>query len=289
MEIVIQDLSVKYMKDTPFEKQALSQIHLRIPKGSFVAVVGATGSGKSTLIQCIAGLIRPCAGHVRVGDQIFDANSKSGAALRRHVGMVFQYPEHQLFADTVKSDIAFGLKNRGIKEPEVSRRVRWAMDLVGLSPELSERSPFRLSGGQMRRVAIAGILALKPDIFILDEPSAGLDAKGEQELFRLLKEIHEKQKKTVILVTHDMDQAVRYADRIFVLACGKLVLSGTPEEVFGHDQKWQRELSLDLPQVTQLIAKLNQRLDPPLPLSIFTLDALEKALVKRFPSGEDLA
>lgn len=287
MEIVIQDLSVKYMQDTPFEKEALSQVHLRIPKGSFVAVVGATGSGKSTLIQCIAGLIRPGTGQVRVGDQVFDAGSKSGAALRRHVGMVFQYPEHQLFAETVFNDIAFGLKNRGMEEPELSRRVRWAMDLVGLAPELSERSPFHLSGGQMRRVAIAGILALNPDIFILDEPSAGLDAKGEEELFALLKEIHQKQGKTIILVTHDMDQAVKYADQVFVLADGKLVLSGTPEEVFSHDQKWQ-ELSLELPQVTQLILKLNQKLDPPLPLSLFTLDALEKALVKRFSSGEDL-
>ncbi|QBK12799.1 energy-coupling factor transporter ATPase [Thermoactinomyces vulgaris] len=283
MEIVIQDLSVKYLPNTPFEREALSRVCLRIPKGSFAAVVGGTGSGKSTLIQCIAGLIRPSAGHVQVGDLVWDARSQSGSALRRHVGLVFQYPEHQLFAETVAADIAFGLKNRGVEEPERSRRVRWAMDLVGLAPELCDRSPFHLSGGQMRRVAIAGVLALEPDILILDEPSAGLDPEGEEELFALLKKLHQ-QGKTIVLVTHDMNHVVRCADRVFVLADGKLVLSGTPEEVFSREQKWQ-ELSLALPYVTQLILKMNRKLNPPLPLSIFTLDALEKALEKRFASG----
>ena len=155
--------------------------------------------------------------------------------LRRHVGLVFQYPEHQLFAETVAADIAFGLKNRGVEEPERSRRVRWGMDLVGLAPELCDRSPFHLSGGQMRRVAIAGVLALEPDILILDEPSAGLDPEGEEELFALLKKLHQ-QGKTIVLVTHDMNHVVRCADRVFVLADGKLVLSGTPEEVFSRSK-----------------------------------------------------
>ncbi|MBA4603200.1 energy-coupling factor transporter ATPase [Thermoactinomyces mirandus] len=285
MEIVVKDLSVVYMPDTPYEKQALSHIDLRIESGCFAAIAGATGSGKSTLIQCMAGLIRPASGQVQVGDKIFHAGSKSGAALRKHVGIVFQYPEHQLFEETIAKDIAFGLKNRGITEPKLDREVHRMMDLVGLPGELSDRSPFHLSGGQMRRVAIAGILALKPDVLIMDEPTAGLDRQGKQELFRLLKDLHEKQGLTVILVTHDMNDVAKYADQVFVLSGGKLALSGTPAEVFEQYQIWQ-ELSLELPQVSQLVAKINEQLDVPLPYSIFTLEELEQSLAKRFVQRE---
>ncbi|MGA8943671.1 MAG: energy-coupling factor transporter ATPase [Thermoactinomyces sp.] len=286
MEIVVKDLSVVYMPHTPFEKKALSQIDLRIESGCFVAIAGATGSGKSTLVQCLAGLIRPTSGQVQVGDKIFHAGSKSGAALRKHVGMVFQYPEHQLFGETVAKDIAFGLKNRGITEPELDREVQRVMDLTGLSRELSDRSPFHLSGGQMRRVAIAGILALKPDILIMDEPTAGLDRQGKRDLFRLLKDLHEKQGLTIILVTHDMNDVAEYADKVFVLRDGKLALSGTPAEVFGQICIWQ-ELSLELPQVSQLVARINEQLDCPLPYSIFTLEQLEHALAKRLAQREE--
>lgn len=285
MEIIVKDLSVVYMPDTPYEKQALSHIHLRIESGRFVAVAGATGSGKSTLIQCLAGLIRPVSGQVQVGDKIFHADSKSGAALRKHVGIVFQYPEHQLFEETVAKDIAFGLKNRGIAEPELGREVHQVMDLVGLPHELSDRSPFHLSGGQMRRVAIAGILALKPDVLIMDEPTAGLDRQGKRELFRLLKDLHEKQGLTIILVTHDMNDVAKYADQVFVLSDGKLALAGTPAEVFAQYHTWQ-ELSLELPQVTQLVASINEQLECPLPYSIFTLEELEQSLAKRLLQRE---
>ncbi len=286
MEIVVKDLSVVYMPDTPFEKQALSHICLRIESGRFVAIAGATGSGKSTLIQCLAGLIRPASGQIQVGNKIFHAASKSGAELRKHVGIVFQYPEHQLFGETVAKDIAFGLKNRGITEPELGREVHQVMDLVGLPHELSNRSPFHLSGGQMRRVAIAGILALKPDVLIMDEPTAGLDRQGKRELFRLLKDLHEKKGLTIILVTHDMNDVVKYAEQVFVLSDGKLALAGTPAEVFEQYNTWQ-ELSLEMPQISQLVASLNEQLDCPLPCSIFTLEKLEQYLAKRLIQREE--
>jgi energy-coupling factor transport system ATP-binding protein len=280
MEIIVRDLEVIYQSGTLWAKKALDGVDLVIPSGSFTAILGVTGSGKSTLIQCIAGLIKPTRGTIAIGSHIIDANTKQAADVRRLVGMVFQYPEHQLFAETVAKDIAFGPFNMGLSETEVKKRVKQAMEWVGLADELADRSPFHLSGGQMRRVAIAGVLAMKPKILILDEPTAGLDPQGQAEILKLLRQLNQDYGVTVILVSHDMDQAVRYADRYCVLAEGRSVLSGTAKEVFSRIEAL-RSYHLDLPGITRLVQKLNRRVEPPLPDDVFTLDELERLLEER--------
>jgi energy-coupling factor transport system ATP-binding protein len=256
-----------------------------IPSGAFVAILGATGSGKSTLVQCMAGLIKPTRGSVIIGPYRIEPHTKSTSVVRQTVGLVFQYPEHQLFEETVAKDIAFGPVNRGFPPEEVKRRVELAMRWVGLSPDLADRSPFQLSGGQMRRVAIAGVLALKPAVLILDEPTAGLDPRGKNELLELLARLNREQGLTVILVTHEMDDAARYTDSLFVLSAGRLVLSGTPGEVFSRQKDLER-FNLGLPRISRLVQKLNRHLEPPLPFDAFTLDELEQALVKRRKRGD---
>ncbi|MGA9174230.1 MAG: energy-coupling factor transporter ATPase [Thermoactinomyces sp.] len=280
MEIIVRDLEVIYQSGTLWAKKALDGVDLVIPSGSFTAILGVTGSGKSTLIQCIAGLIKPTRGTIAIGSHIIDANTKQAADVRRLVGMVFQYPEHQLFAETVAKDIAFGPINMGLSETEVKKRVKQAMEWVGLADELADRSPFHLSGGQMRRVAIAGVLAMMPKILILDEPTAGLDPQGQAEILKLLRQLNQDYGVTVILVSHDMDQAVRYADRYCVLAEGRSVLSGTAKEVFSRIEAL-RSYNLDLPGITRLVQQLNRRVDPPLPDDVFTLDELERLLEER--------
>ncbi|SEN61486.1 energy-coupling factor transporter ATPase [Lihuaxuella thermophila] len=280
MEILIEGLSYVYMPDTPFSRQALNDVSLRIPSGTFAAILGPTGSGKSTLIQLIGGLIRPTAGKIQVGPHAVHHNSKSGSSLRKHVGVVFQYPEHQLFAETVGRDIAFGPKNQGLTQGEIDERVRLAMQWVGLSPELAERSPFQLSGGQMRRVAIAGVLAMQPDVLVLDEPTAGLDSRSGRELLETIYQLQRERRFTVILVTHDMDEAARYADFLYILSDGRCAESGPPAQVFSQPEKL-REYKLDLPEISKLVLRLNERLNPPLPLTIFRLEELERELLTR--------
>lgn len=284
MDIVIQDLTHIYMVGTPFEQIALSGVELEIPSGGIVAVVGATGSGKSTLIQHIAGLLTPTRGRVRVGEVEIHPDSRDLSALRGRVGVVFQYPEHQLFEETVAKDIAYGPRNLGLSEGEVARRVEQSLDWVGLPRDISGRSPFQLSGGQMRRVAVAGVLAMQPEVLILDEPTAGLDPAGRRELLDRIHALHRERGMTVILVSHSMEEAAQYAEKIFVMHQGKRAFEGTPAEVFSRGDRLEA-WGLEVPEVAGLTLRLNQKLDPPLPAGLLTLEALEREILCRWKRG----
>lgn len=269
--ISVKNISYTYMTGTPFEKTALKNISFDVAEGEVLAIAGHTGSGKSTLIQIIAGLIDLTSGSVTI-DNLPVADKK----IRRLVGIVFQYPEHQLFEETVESDIAFAPKNFGLSDAEISARVEEAMRQVGLPAELKTVSPFELSGGQKRRVAIAGILALKPKYLILDEPTAGLDPLAKENL---LKEIFGAVKKsgvTIILVSHNMEDIARFANRVVVLAQGQILFVGTPRELFSREEILSRA-GLEPPPITQLLRKLN------LNENALTLDEAEKIILKNFP------
>jgi energy-coupling factor transport system ATP-binding protein len=284
MQIDLRGVSFTYGRGTQQEKQALKQLDLHVPAGMLAAVIGPTGSGKSTLVQLIGGLLRPEEGTIRVGETEVNEQSLSLSPLRRHVGIVFQYPEHQLFADTVEHDIAYGPRNRGVPEEEIRDRVRQAMHWVGLPESLSDRSPFQLSGGQMRRVAIAGVLAMLPQVLILDEPTAGLDPAGREALLQQIDCLRRERGMTVLLVSHSMEEVARYAERIFVLHQGRCVLQGTPADVFADEDRL-KGWGLDIPEITALIHRLNRKLDPPLPLDCFTVEALSWLLADRRGEG----
>lgn len=284
MGIVIKGLTHQYMANTPYAKTSLSDINLSIPSGSFTGIIGPTGSGKSTLIQHIAGLLKPTKGSVQVEETIITPETKKLKSLRRQVGMVFQYPEYQLFEDTVEKDIAYGPRNQGRSEEEIRRQVGQAMDWVGLSRNMLTRSPFQLSGGQMRRVAVAGILAMMPKVLILDEPTAGLDPQGQRELLDTIYQIHKERAMTVILVSHSMEEVARYAEHLVVMVHGRLAHSGTPGEIFNQTEQL-RKWGLEVPMAVQVIEKLNRFLSPPLSKEIFTLEALEEHLFQRWHKG----
>lgn len=245
MSIKLDNVSFTYMTGTPMEHRALDGISLEIVKGEFVALVGHTGSGKSTLIQVMKGLLKPGAGKVTVSDG--------------SVGMVFQYPEAQLFADTVYEDVAFGPRNLKKTPEEVDKAVRSALQFVGLDfEEFSQRSPLQLSGGQMRRVAIAGVVAMQPDYLILDEPSAGLDPQGRRSLFKRICDLHEKEGIAIILVTHSMEEAAQYADRMLVMENSRILFDGKPEQVFKEHRQELLEIGLEEPESYQLNYLLQQ-------------------------------
>ncbi|SFS84259.1 energy-coupling factor transporter ATPase [Marininema halotolerans] len=281
MGIVVQGLSHVYMAGTPFEKKALSDVDLKVETGSFVAILGATGSGKSTLIQHIAGLLRPTTGSVRVFDTVVDGTTKKLAPLRRHVGVAFQYPEHQLFEETVAKDIAYGPSNQGIDGEALTTRVRQSMEWAGLPETLADRSPFQLSGGQMRRVAIAGVLAMEPRVLILDEPTAGLDPRGQRELLEQINALHHERGMTVLLVSHSMAEAARYADKIHVMHKGRRVLSGTPGEVFSQREALE-QWGLEPPPAAALCHSLRERMGPSVPEDLLTVEALAEYLSDRW-------
>lgn len=263
MAIVIQGLSHVFLPGSPFMTTAIDEVDLTIEDGSFVGLIGHTGSGKSTLIQHINGLLKPTAGKVTVDG--IDTKAKADLPkLRRLVGLVFQYPEHQLFEETVARDVAFGPRNMGLSEAEVTDRVRGALDHVGLPGEdILARSPFELSGGQRRRVAIAGVLAMEPRVLILDEPTAGLDPLGREEVLSLVSGIHRERGCTVIMVSHSMDEVSRVADRVLVMNKGKMAIDGTPRQVFQRSAEL-REIGLDVPAVAALGEGLRARgLDVP--------------------------
>ncbi len=247
--IELKNLSYTYMKNTPFEKTALRDISFNIEEGEFLAIAGHTGSGKSTLIQIISGLIELTEGTVKI-----DGTSVKEKTARRKIGMVFQYPEHQLFEESVEKDIAFGPKNFGLSEEEISKLTDQSMKAVGLDLNLKTRSPFELSGGQRRRVAIAGILALKPKYLILDEPAAGLDPKARDKLLTEIKALH-KSGVTVILVSHSPEDIVKFADRVIVLAQGKILFDGKPRELFTKSEILKKA-GLMPPVVNQVVNKL---------------------------------
>ena len=259
MPLNLQNVTFTYMKGTPFEKTALHRVSLQIEKGEFVAVIGHTGSGKSTLVQHLSGLLHPDKGSVTVDGVNLNAKNAAAKKARNSVGMVFQYPEHQIFAETVYEDIAFGPRNKGLGPDEVDRAVRDAMAFVGLDfDSFAKRSPFRLSGGQMRRVAIAGVIAMEPDYLILDEPSAGLDPRSRDAVFKEVMALYKKRGIAVILVTHNMEEAARYASRLLVISGGQAILDGVPHEIFTNHKDELLAASMDVPPVYKLADCLNE-------------------------------
>lgn len=259
MGITLKNVSYTYQAGTPFEGRALFEVTLSIKRGSYTAFIGHTGSGKSTIMQLLNGLNLPTAGSVTVEDREITANSKPKdiKQLRQKVGLVFQFPESQLFEETVLKDVAFGPQNFGISQEKAEQTAREKLAMVGISEELFEKNPFELSGGQMRRVAIAGILAMEPEVLVLDEPTAGLDPKGRKELMTLFKGLHQSGL-TIILVTHLMDDVADYADFVHVLEKGRLILSGHPKDVF-QQVNLLEEKQLGVPKITKLAQNLQKR------------------------------
>ncbi len=259
MSIVIEHLNYVYMQGGPYETKALDDVSLTIHDGEFVGLIGHTGSGKSTLVQHLNGLILPTSGQITVdGMDLADKNTDK-RAIRRRVGLVFQYPENQLFEETVAKDIAFGPKNLGLDEAEIDRRVRTAMRRVALDyDKLSQRSVFELSGGQMRRVAIAGVLAMEPQTLVLDEPCAGLDPKGREEILGLISDLHRESGATIVMVSHSMDDVAALAERVIVMNHGKVAMDGAPREVFSPGEEL-RAIGLDVPQAVELAQKLREK------------------------------
>ncbi len=286
MDIKINNLTHRYKPGTPFERLALKDVNLSIPSGSFLAVIGHTGSGKSTLIQHLNGLLKPSEGTIQVGDLTIAANEKKKQlkALRKRVGIVFQYPEHQLFDETVEKDVMFGPMNFGQSEEAARKTAREMVKLVGLPDEVLQKSPFDLSGGQMRRVAIAGVLAMQPEVLILDEPTAGLDPKGRKEIMDLFRALHDQRKTTTILVTHSMEDAAYYADHIVVMDKGSTYLEGTPAEIFDKRDELQA-VGLDVPETVQFLLKWQGLTKKPMKLSSFTIEETAKAIAADFGKG----
>lgn len=259
MGISLENVSYTYQAGTPFEGRALFDMTTTIKDGSYTAFIGHTGSGKSTIMQLLNGLYLPTSGHVQVDDTIITSQSKNKEIkpIRKKVGLVFQFPESQLFAETVLEDIAFGPQNFGVSKEEAEQRALESLRLVGLSDELRDQNPFDLSGGQMRRVAIAGILAMQPDILVLDEPTAGLDPQGRKELMSLFKQLH-LSGITIVLVTHLMDDVADYATAVNVMEKGRLVLSGTPKDVF-QKVAFLKEKQLGVPKITEFALQLQEK------------------------------
>ncbi|WP_145523538.1 energy-coupling factor ABC transporter ATP-binding protein [Virgibacillus sp. SK37] len=288
MDITFENVSYTYQRNTPFEHKALEDLSFHIKSGSFVAIVGHTGSGKSTLISHLNGLSIPTDGKVKVGKYLLTKDHKPGdmKELRSKVGVVFQYPEHQLFEETIEKDIGFGPENFGVSESEIKERTHEALSAVGLSENLLDRSPFDLSGGQMRRVAIAGVLAIKPDILVLDEPTAGLDPRGQKEIMDMFYRLHQEQSLTTVLVTHSMEDALKYADHVIILNKGKKYLEGTPEDVFVQKDAL-KQVQLDVPEIVQFIASFNHKFNTSIPFSNQSTEQLAKQ-IKQALIGDEL-
>ncbi len=278
MSIKLTNVFHIYSKGTPFERRALNDVSLEIAKGEFVAIIGHTGSGKSTLVQHLNGLLKPTEGKAAIDDIDLSAKGAEAKAARQQVGMVFQYPEHQIFAETVFEDIAFGPRNKGFNEEEVAKQVREAMAFVGLDYDTyAQRSPFQLSGGQMRRVAIAGVVAMNPDYLVLDEPSAGLDPRSRNAVFKEILALHKSRGIAIVLVTHSMEEAAKYADRMLVINGGRVMFDGKPIEIFRNHSKELVEVGMDVPQGFKLADMLRQR-GMQLPEDIKDENALIKAI-----------
>ncbi|MBN2935062.1 energy-coupling factor transporter ATPase [Mogibacterium sp.] len=260
MSITVENLTYTYSKGMPNETRALEDVSFRLEPGEFAAIIGHTGSGKSTLVQQLNGLLRPDSGKITVGEVCITDPSTKMTEVRRKVGLVFQYPEYQLFEETVAKDVAFGPKQVGITGEELDRVVTDSIRLTGLDyEEVKERSPFELSGGQKRRVAIAGVLAMKPEILILDEPTAGLDPSAHRDVLELIRRIHRQERMTILLVSHNMGDIAKLADRVLVMNRGRLVMNGTPAEVFSRREPlW--EMGLGLPPATEFMERLKERM-----------------------------
>lgn len=273
----VEDLTHTYGENTPFCRSAVQNVNMEIMRGEFLGIIGHTGSGKSTLIQHLNGLLKPTGGRILLEGRDIWAEPKQIRDVRFRVGLVFQYPEYQLFEETVYKDVAFGPKNMGLDEKEIDRRVRSAVAFSGLGEDLLDKSPFDLSGGQKRRVAIAGVIAMEPDVLILDEPSAGLDPAGRRSMLENIRRYHREKGTTVVMVSHSMDEVAENVDRIVVLANAGVVMSGTPHEVFSRAQELI-DVGLNVPQVTQVamaLVKQGVNIDP----AVYTVADLRDALL----------
>lgn len=282
MPIVLEKLSHVYMEGSPFESVALDKVSLTIEDGEFVGLIGHTGSGKSTLVQHLNGLLKPTSGKILVDGLDLGTKETDMREVRRRVGLVFQYPEYQLFEETVRKDIAFGPGNLGISGDELEERVRAAADQVGLEEALLDKSPFELSGGQKRRVAIAGVLAMQPKVLVLDEPTAGLDPRGREELIALMKKLNEGGV-TLIMVSHSMNDVARLCGKVLVMNHGRLALSGSPGEVFAHGEEL-KEMGLGLPDGARLAELLREK-GWPIPAQVYRLEELEALIEQRLLKG----
>lgn len=286
MRIEFQNVDFAYGVGTPFEIQSLHEVNLVIPDGSFTAFIGHTGSGKSTAIKHLNGLNKPSKGLVKLDDDVITASTKGEILrrVRRKVGMVFQFPESQLFEETVIKDVMFGPKNYGASEEEAEEKATKALKLVGIEESIYKKSPFDLSGGQMRRVAIAGILAMEPEVLVLDEPTAGLDPQGHREMMAMFYDLYQKHHLTVVLVTHQMNDVAKYANHVIVMAKGTVAKEGSPTEIF-KDPAWLKEHSLWLPDALSFKEKLEQQAGFSLPGNPLTLETLADSIQAYFKRG----
>ena len=278
MGMRLEHVNYVYSPDNAFRKQALKDVNLEIKDGEFIGLIGHTGSGKSTLIQHLNGILRATDGKIYYGDQnIYDEDYRM-IDLRSHVGLVFQYPEHQLFETTVIKDVCYGPKNLGLDDEEAVRRAKEALAMVGMGEEEYEKSPFELSGGQKRRVAIAGVLAMHPNVLVLDEPTAGLDPKGRNDILDQISELHEKMGITVILVSHSMEDVAKYVDRIIVMNHGEVMMDGTPKKVFERYDELE-SVGLAAPQVTYLMHRLSESF-PGMPVDATTVEEAKHDILR---------
>ena len=286
MRIEFQNVDFAYGVGTPFEIQSLHEVNLVIPDRSFTAFIGHTGSGKSTAIKHLNGLNKPSKGLVKLDDDVITASTKGEILrrVRRKVGMVFQFPESQLFEETVIKDVMFGPKNYGASEEEAEEKATKALKLVGIEESIYKKSPFDLSGGQMRRVAIAGILAMEPEVLVLDEPTAGLDPQGHREMMAMFYDLYQKHHLTVVLVTHQMNDVAKYANHVIVMAKGTVAKEGSPMEIF-KDPAWLKEYSLGLPDALSFKEKLEQQAGFSLPGNPLTLETLADSIQAYFKRG----
>ncbi|MGG1833473.1 energy-coupling factor ABC transporter ATP-binding protein [Cytobacillus firmus] len=275
MDISLQNVEYRYQVNTPFERPAIKDVSIDIPSGTFLAIIGHTGSGKSTVLQHLNALLKPTEGQVVIGERkiIPEKKQKNLKEIRQRVGIVFQFPEHQLFEETVEKDICFGPMNFGVSEEEAKKRARAAIGQVGLPEEILSKSPFDLSGGQMRRVAIAGVLAMEPDVIVLDEPTAGLDPRGRKEIMDMFYSLHGTRGLSTVLVTHSMEDASRYADQIVIMHNGEVYKKGTPKEIFSSPEGLLK-LGLDVPEVVRFQLKMEKSLNIRLSKTCLTMDEL---------------
>ncbi|MCQ6276419.1 energy-coupling factor ABC transporter ATP-binding protein [Bacillus sp. V3B] len=286
MDILLQQVEYRYQANTPFERLALRDVSFDIPEGAYFAIIGHTGSGKSTILQHLNALLKPTKGKIVIGDTeiIAGQKQKNLKRVRQKVGIVFQFPEHQLFEETIEKDICFGPMNFGVTEEEAKKRAKIAIKQVGLSEEFLQRSPFDLSGGQMRRVAIAGVLAMEPDVIVLDEPTAGLDPRGRKEIMNLFYELHKEKKLSTILVTHSMEDAARFADQIIIMHKGEVYKKGTPEEIFASPEGLL-ELGLDVPEVIRFQKNFEETCQVKLDRICLTTEQLAEAVTECLKRG----
>ncbi|WP_458408167.1 energy-coupling factor transporter ATPase [Anaerotignum sp.] len=278
MSIKINHLTHVYNEGTTFEKVALNDVNIEIKTGEFIGLIGHTGSGKSTLIQHLNGIIYPTHGEILLDDENIHKDKAKLKEVRRRIGLAFQYPEYQLFEMTVYKDVAFGPTNLGWSKEKIHESVVAALEIVGISPEIYEKSPFELSGGQKRRVAIAGVLAMNPEVLILDEPTAGLDPKGRDEILAAIRKLHEERGITVILVSHSMEDVAKLVDRIIVMHRGQVAMTGTPREVFSHPMELEK-MGLAAPQVSYVFAQLKAK-GYDVPTDVYTVEEAKEALLK---------